>query len=251
MPAVSPGTGDGPITTIGPPHAFVHPRRRAGRVGERASGPTSGDHTMNALRKFHPDLHECELEVRVLPVITNLGVIVLTTGGYLLITPYTSGSPGGTAIPMSFSITGNSGISSMQPDSIAGIPGLATPAAAGSSGGVGATNTVGSGANDATAVSIPLVTRNTIANDLPVPPPHIGRPSGEVSPVLPTGQFYRGGVRETVPVPASSETPGGQTSRSPRQSLADATLVRPGGAPPRATFDVSGHSVKARADQSP
>ena len=38
-------------------------------------------------RMFHPDLQACELEDRLLPVIANLGVIVLTTSGYVLMTP--------------------------------------------------------------------------------------------------------------------------------------------------------------------
>src|SRR5271155_973064 len=57
---------------------------RVGRVVDRAGAPTSGDHTMNPFRKFHPDLQACELEDRLLPVIANLSVIVLTTGGYTL-----------------------------------------------------------------------------------------------------------------------------------------------------------------------
>jgi hypothetical protein len=212
---------------------------------------------MKPLRKFHPDLHVCELEDRLLPVISNLGVIVLTTGGYVLLTPYpgaaayAGGSSASTAIPTSFSITGSGGISSLQPGNITGIPGLAATGTAGSSGGAGATISVGSGANDATALGIPLVTRNTIANDALVPPPQIGRPSRDASPVLPVGQYYRGGVPETVPVKPSSETPGGQASRSPRQSPGDSTPIRLGGAPPRATPDVSGNSLKIFLDRTP
>src|ERR1039458_4105041 len=109
---------------------------------------------MNPLRKFHPDLQACELEARLLPVIANLGVIVLTTGGYILMIPYPGaaaypgGSPGGTAIPTSFFITGPGGTSSIQPGNITGIPSLAATGTAGSSGGACATFTVGSGAND-------------------------------------------------------------------------------------------------------
>ena len=57
---------------------------------------------MNAVRKFHPDLPACVLEERVLPVITNLGVIVLTTGGYVLITPYPGGRRGAPRSPCPF-----------------------------------------------------------------------------------------------------------------------------------------------------
>ena len=52
---------------------------------------------MKSFRKFHPDLPACELEDRVLPVVANLGVIVLTTGGYVLMIPFPGASPGGTA----------------------------------------------------------------------------------------------------------------------------------------------------------
>jgi hypothetical protein len=82
---------------------------------------------MNPFRKFHPDLHACELEDRLLPVIANLSVIVLTTGGYTLLIPspgaltYPAGSPGGT----SFSTSGFGGTFSIQPGNINGIPGLA------------------------------------------------------------------------------------------------------------------------------
>ncbi len=146
---------------------------------------------MKPLRKFSLDLQACELEDRILPVIANLGVIVLTTGGYVLMTPYPGaaaypgGSPGGTAIPTSFSITGSAGISSMQPGNITGIPGLATTGAAGSTGGAGATVTVGSGANDSTAVSISAGHSQH----------HRQRRSGSTSPDRPT-------VRGWVPCPA-------------------------------------------------
>jgi hypothetical protein len=212
---------------------------------------------MKPLRKFHLDLHACELEDRLLPVIANLGVIVLTTGGYVLLTPYPGaaaspgGSPGGAPIPTSFFITGSGGISSMQPGNINGIPGLAVTGTAGSSGGAGATISVGSGANNAAAPSISLVTRNTIANDALNPRPNIGSPSGYRSPVLPAGQFYRGGFAETAPAPPSSETPGAQSSRSPNQSPVESSPIRLGGAPPRLPFDASGASMKTRADRTP
>ncbi len=206
---------------------------------------------MKSLRKFHPDLQACELEDRVLPVVANLGVIVLTTGGYVLMIPFPGASPGGTAIPTSFSMTGSGGISSIQPGNITGIPSLATTGTAGSSGGAGATITAGSGANDPNSASIPLVTRNTIANDALNSPPLIGRPAGDQSPALPAGQFYRGGVPVTAPAPPSSATPGEQSSRSPSQSPVDSPPIRPGGSPRRLPSDVSGHSREALADRMP
>jgi hypothetical protein len=199
---------------------------------------------MKPLRKFHPDLQDCELEDRLLPVTANLGVIVLTTGGYVLMIP----SPG-TAIPSAFFMTGSGGISSIQPGNSSGIPSLAATGTAGSSGGAGATITVGSGANDATGVSIPLVTRNTIASDALNPAPRIGRPSGDRSPVLPVGQIYRGGVPETAPAQPAAEKPGEQVNRALRQRPVDLAPSRLGGAPPRLPSDVSGDSMKTRVDR--
>ena len=169
---------------------------------------------MKSLWTFHPDLHACELEDRILPVIANLGVIVLTTGGYVLVIPSPGvvAYPGGTAIPTSFFMTGSGGISSIRPDNITGISSLSATGTAGSSGGASATIAVSSGANDATAASIPLVTRNTIANDALNPPPRIGLQTGDRSPVLPAGQFYQDGVPRTAPEPPASETPGEQSS---------------------------------------
>jgi hypothetical protein len=187
---------------------------------------------MKPLRKFHLDLQACELEDRVLPVIANLGVIVLTTGGYVLMIP----SPG-IAIPTSFFMTGSGGISSIQPGNNTGVPSLA------------ATGTAGSGANDATAASIPLVTRNTIANDALNARPRIGRPSGDLSPILPVGQFYRGGVPETAPAPGSSETPGEQSNRSSRQRPVDSSPIRLGSVPARLHSTVLGNFMKTHADR--
>jgi hypothetical protein len=206
---------------------------------------------MKPLRKFHPDLQASGLEDRVVPVIANLGVIVLTTGGYVLLTPYPGVSPGGTAIPTSFSMTGSGGISSIQPGNITGIPSLAATGTAGSSGGASVTSTVGSGASDAIAASIPLVTRNTIANDALNPPALIGRPSGNRSPILPAGWFYRGGVPVTAPAAPSSATAGEQSSRSLSQGPGDPPPIRLGGAPPRVPSDDPGNSMKDPADRMP
>src|SRR5262249_52461041 len=61
------------------------PRRLA--IGAIRSGCViPGDEMMKALLKFRPDLHASELEDRLVPV-SGLGVIVLTTSGYVLVTP--------------------------------------------------------------------------------------------------------------------------------------------------------------------
>jgi hypothetical protein len=232
-------------------------RRRETQTIEAGPRPKHRDPTMNSLRKFHPDLHACELEDRVLPVIANLGVIVLTTGGYVLTIPFpgvaasTGGQPGSTAIPTSVYMTGSGAISSIQPGNITGVPNLAATGTAGPSGGAGVTITFGSGTNDATAASIPLVTRNTIANDALNPPPRIGLPSGDRSPVLPAGQFYQGGVPRSAPAPPASETPVGQSSQSPMQRPVDSPPIRLGGAAPRRPSDLSGNSMTALEDWMP
>ena len=65
-----------------------------------------------------------------------------------------------------------------------------------------------------------------------------------------SGEFYRGGVRETLPARPSSDTPGGQSTLSPRQSPVDSTAIRLGRATPRAASDVSGsfHETARKSD---
>jgi hypothetical protein len=231
------------------------------RDADRSDSPRSdplpvrftGDEKMKALLKFRPELHASELEERLVPAGPNPGVIVLTTSGYVLLTPsagaaYPGGPSGGTAIPTSFVITGFGGISSMQPGSIAGLPATAPSV---SNGGAGATITVGSGANDASAPNIPLVTRNTIANDALNPRAQIGRDSGDRSPVLPPGQVYRGGFAETAPAPVSEETPGREAIRIPRRGPLDVPSIGPGGTLPRLSSDASGDFIKTIADRTP
>ncbi len=160
---------------------------------------------MNPLRKLHLDLQACELEDRLLPVIANLGVVVLTSGGYLLMIrhPTAVAAPGGSlsvaASPTSISMTSLGGIFNAQPGNLTGSPSLAATAKAGSSGSPGGAFTVGSPSGDPATASIPLVTRNTIANDALNPPPRIGRLSEDRSPVLPLDECYRGGVPENAP----------------------------------------------------
>jgi hypothetical protein len=207
--------------------------------------------------KFRPDLQASELEDRLLPVISNLGVMVLTTGGYVLVTPfpgvsaYPGGSPGGAAIPTSFVMTGSGGISSMQPGNSAGVPGLATTAPSASNAGSSATVSVGSGANDASGLNIEPVTRNTIANDNLNPPPRIGSVFGDRSAALPPGQFYRGGLRVTAPAGTASEAPGGQVGRIPGRRPVDPSSVGLRSAPHRLSADPSADPIKRIADRVP
>ena len=119
---------------------------------------------MNPLRKLRLDLQACELEDRLLPVISNVGVIVLTSGGYILMIrhPAAVANPGGSlsvaAIPTSISMTSLGGIFNNQPGIVTGSPSLAATGKAGSSGNAGVAFTVGSPAGDPATASIPLVT---------------------------------------------------------------------------------------------
>jgi hypothetical protein len=183
---------------------------------------------MKAQLKYRPDLRDCVLEDRLVPAGPNLGLgtIVLTTGGFIL----TSAFPG-VAIPASFVMTGPAGISGMQPGNGTG------------NGGAAETIVVGSGANDAVATIIPLVTRNTIANDALNAAPLIGRVLRDRSDVLPPGQVYRGGVSTEV-----HEQRGGQdVDEGPVEPLP----IRLRSRPPRPASDPSGYPVGSHTDPAP
>jgi hypothetical protein len=118
---------------------------------------------------FRPNLLDCILEERVSPAIANFGLIVLTTSGLSMVTPFpgasnsASGSLGssgpssgsaasvsGVPVPTSFYVTGQGGISSTKPGNLTGLASLAaggSVAAAAS----GLSIQVGSGANDSSA----------------------------------------------------------------------------------------------------
>jgi hypothetical protein len=174
---------------------------------------------MKAQLKYCPDLRACELEDRLVPVVPNLGLgtIVLTTGGYVL----TSALPG-SAIPALFVMTGAAGISEMQPGNGTGLP----TSPNGSSGRATVTIFVGSGANDIVAPIIPLVTRNTIANDAHNAAPQIGRVLGDRSDVLPPEQVYRGGLPVTAPGGVSTEVSGQRSGPNPDERPVDPLPIR-------------------------
>ena len=118
---------------------------------------------MNAIRLFRPGLQDCALEDRLLPAISNLATIVLTTGGYVLMTPlpgvspYPGNAPGGlsgTPAPTSFSISGSGGIGSSQPVNPTAVSNLAAAGTGAPSGGADAAGAVGSGANNPAALNI-------------------------------------------------------------------------------------------------
>jgi hypothetical protein len=172
--------------------------------------------------QLKPNLLDCMLEERISPAITNLGLIVLTTSGLTLITPFpgasnsaagslgsnsgpssTAAGVSGAAMPTSFYVTGSRGISSFTPGNFTGNPSVGG-AAVSTSGGVSLTIQVGSGADTASApVATPTVSRSVVggsATDAPSVLAYIGQTSsGSNAPVLPEGESYRA---PTAPVPS-------------------------------------------------
>lgn len=127
----------------------------------------------------------------------------------------------GTPINTPFFIMGTGGISSVQPGNMTGLPNLGSVPLTSSNGGSGLIINVGSGTNDATALNIPPVTRNSLGNDLLNPMPLIGgQPSGDNSPILPPGQSYRATTSAISPTNATAAgtTRTGQTTTSPPSS---------------------------------
>jgi hypothetical protein len=168
--------------------------------------------------ELKPNLLDCILEDRISPAIANLGVIVLTTSGYSLVTPFpgasnsasgslgsggpsggTAASVSGAAIPTSFYITGNRGISTFQPGNFTGNPNVGG-GPAGAVSGTSVSIQIGSGADDASApVAAPAAHVGYGGTTAPILA-YIGQPStGSDSPLLPAGDSYRA---PTAPVPA-------------------------------------------------
>jgi hypothetical protein len=181
---------------------------------------------MNDRLMFRPNLNDCILEDRAL-MATNLGIIVLTTSGLTLLTPFpganssgagslgSNGGGGGSAssvsglpIPTSFYITGSGGFSSFRPGNITGLSSLAASSSSQSATVLSLSIQVGSGAdtpggptvsfNPVGATNV-VVSRATVADPLtPSQFTFIGGPSTSTnSPVLPPGQTYR----DSAPVP--------------------------------------------------
>ena len=93
-------------------------------------------------------------------------------------------------------------------------------------GGAAATIFVGSGANDVVAPIIPLVTRNTIANDALNAAPLIGRVLGDRSDVLPPEQVYRGGLPVSASGGVSTEASGQRSGPNPDERPVDPLPIR-------------------------
>jgi len=182
---------------------------------------------------FRPDLRDCILEERSLLATPNLGIILLTTSGFTLITPFpgantsaagslgSSGPSGGTAssvsgvpIPTSLYVTGSNGISSLRPGNITGVPSLSGGAPG--AGGISLTIQVGSGANDASGVATNNVVSLTTVGDptgptfiqiggtIPTtssPPLPLGQPPRATNPLTPSAG--NGVLNQTAPGPGS------------------------------------------------
>lgn len=180
-----------------------------------------------------PNLLDCLLEDRIMPAIANLGVIVQTTSGLSLVTPFpgasnsaagslgsssggsqsTAASVSGAAMPTSFYITGKNGISSFAPGNFTGNPSVGGAGGTGASG-VGLTIQVGSGADDASASNSAPVGRGTVGDN------------GTTAPIM----AYIGGVTSSSgsssPTSATSQT--NQSQTAPVPSLPPMGIVIPG-----------------------
>ena len=156
---------------------------------------------MNSLRKLHLDLRACELEDRLLPVVANLGMIVLSTGGHVLLIPRSRTPAARLAAPPSprqSPSRASAGYSILSRATAPASP-VWPPRERPDRAGVREWRSPSARPPAIATASIPLVTRNTIANDALNPPPRIGRLSADQSPVLPVGEFYRGGFPENAP----------------------------------------------------
>ena len=119
---------------------------------------------LNTRLMFRPDLNDCILEERALLAVNNLGIIIMTTSGLALITPFpganasgagslgSNGSGGGSAAsvsglpqPTSFYITGSGGMSSLKPGNITGLPEFGGGCGGAAAGGIQHPDRLGSG----------------------------------------------------------------------------------------------------------
>jgi hypothetical protein len=109
---------------------------------------------------------------------------------------------------------------------------------------------VGSGADDASGPIIPLVTRNTVANDDVNAAPVIGRASGDRSADLPPGEVYRDGVPVNGPAGVSTKAPGQPAGSQPDEKPADPLRIRLRRPPHRLASDAPGDCVQSDVDRA-
>jgi hypothetical protein len=212
---------------------------------------------MKALLKYRPDLRECELEDRLVPAIPNLGAIMLTPAGYVVVSHLpgiaatVASTPGAEAILTSFLTTASVSIFSLQPGTSFGLPSLDSMGPTGANVGTAVEIIVGSGADDASAYINPPVQRNTIADNGVIALSVIGRVSGDQSPVLPPNQVYRGGLvvntHGGVSMDSSQEPAGSELDQTPPTPLRIRLQPHPQGH----ASGVSGGYLKSSADRAP
>jgi len=176
-----------------------------------------------------PNLLDCILEERIAPAIANLGVIVQTTSGLALVTPFpgaaslsalsgggaatSAPSVSGAAMPTSFYVTGR-GISSFVPGNFTGNASVGVSGTGSSSGGGGVIQ-VGSGADDASA---PVTPSNSSRNN--------PASNGTTAPILAYIGQVSGGSGSTITPASSSGTQASQAAPVP--SLPPMGVVIPG-----------------------
>jgi hypothetical protein len=209
---------------------------------------------MKRLWALKPNLLECILEDRICPAISNLGLIVLTTSGLTLTTPFpgasnsasstsvstSAASVSGAAFPTSIYITGNRGISTFSPGNFTGNPNVGGAGGIGT-GGVSVTIQVGSGADEAGGgpanTSTPSRTNGGNGTLNPVLAVIGGTSSsGGGSPTLPAGQTYGSQTAPVAaPAPFGMTLPasnmggqGGSMSTMPLNPGAGAPTMMPG-----------------------
>jgi hypothetical protein len=139
----------------------------------------------------------------------------------------------------------------MQPGNGTGVTGQAAASSNGSNGGTTSTIFVGSGANDVVATIIPLVTRNTIANDALNAAPLIGRVLGDRSDVLPPEQVYRGGLPVSASGGVSTEASGQRSGPNPDERPVDPLPIRLRSRPHDLASGASGSPVRSHEDRAP
>jgi hypothetical protein len=181
-----------------------------------------------------PNLLDCILEQRIAPAIANLGVIVVTTSGLSLVTPFpgasnnasgsggtqtTAASVSGAAIPTSFYITGTRGISSFTPGNFTGNPSVGG-AIVGSNGGPSLSIQVGSGADEDGGPAPAASRSNQGYGGAPAPTlAYIGQvSSGSGSTIAPSGQSTQSLPPTGVVIPGSptGTSPGGNMPMTPQ-----------------------------------
>jgi hypothetical protein len=212
---------------------------------------------MKALLKYRPDLWECELEDRLVPASPDLGTFVLTPVGYVVVSHFpglaasVANTQGDAALLATVALLASGSLSSVQPGTTFGLPGLDALALAGANAGAAVPIIVGSGANDASAPIIPPVTRNTLAQDVVIAVTVLNRGSGDGSAVLPSDQVYRGGLPVTATVGFTQDVPGRQAVQEPAQEPADPLPLRVGKRPHRLDSGALGNLIRSNAERAP